>query len=125
METNDLGINHAVAALSALAHAGRLAAFRMLVEAGPAGLPAGEISRRLGMPANTLSSNLNILSGAGLIASRRNGRFIVYSADYARMQALLAFLIADCCGGEPGICAPLAAIVSRTCCEPASERAPA
>lgn len=125
MEINDPAINHAVSALSALAHPGRLAAFRMLVEAGPGGLPAGAIARRLGMPANTLSTNLGILSGAGLVASRRDGRFIVYSADYARMQALLTFLIADCCGGEPGICAPLAAIVTRACCDPASEKEPA
>lgn len=125
METNDPGINQAVVALSALAHPGRLTAFRMLVAAGPDGLPAGEIARRLGMPANTLSTNLNILSAAGLVGSQRDGRFIVYSADYARMQTLLAFLIADCCGGEPGICAPLAAIVTRACCEPASEKEPA
>jgi DNA-binding transcriptional ArsR family regulator len=66
----------AVTALSALAHAGRLAVFRMLVQAGSEGVPAGEIARRLGVPANTLSANLNVLSHAGLVEGRREGRSI-------------------------------------------------
>lgn len=99
----------AVSALSALAHEGRLGVFRLLVQAGPNGLPAGEIARRLGILPNTLSASLNILSQAGLVASRREGRSIIYTAEYAAMRGLLAFLMEDCCAGAPEICAPLAA----------------
>ena len=98
----------AVASLSALAHAGRLSAFRMLVQAGSDGLPAGEIARRLDMPPSTLSSHLAILDHAGLTRSRRDGRSILYSANFGVMTDLLGFLMADCCGGRPEICAPLA-----------------
>lgn len=112
----------AVVALSALAHEGRLAVFRMLVQAGGDGVPAGEIARRLGVPANTLSANLNVLSHAGLIDSRREGRSIIYTAAYERMAALLGFLMEDCCQGSAAICAPLAEIVNRAaCCMPESE----
>lgn len=106
----------AVAALSALAHESRLAVFRMLVQAGAEGIPAGEIARRLGVPANTLSANLNVLSHAGLVESRRAGRSIIYTAAYDRMTALLGFLVEDCCQGSPEICAPLTAIVERAAC---------
>ncbi len=95
-----------VDALGALAQETRLAVFRMLVEAGPAGLPAGEISARLGLPAATASFHLAQLSRAGLLASRAQGRFVIYSADYDRMNALLGFLTENCCGGES--CAPAA-----------------
>jgi ArsR family transcriptional regulator len=105
----------AVLALSALAHEGRLAIFRLLVRAGPDGLAAGEIARTTGVLPNTLSSNLGILSAAGLTASRREGRSIIYSAAYGQMQGLLAFLMEDCCGGKPEICAPLTEIAGRRC----------
>lgn len=105
----------AVAALSALAHEGRLEIFRLLVKAGEPGMPAGEIARATGMLPNTLSSNLNILSAAGLVTSQRQGRSIIYSAAYERMRELLAFLVEDCCAGNATICAPLAAIVSDPC----------
>jgi DNA-binding transcriptional ArsR family regulator len=105
----------AVAALSALAHEGRLDVFRRLVKAGEPGLPAGEIARAAGVLPNTLSSNLNILAAAGLVTSRREGRSIIYRAAYDRMRDLLAFLVADCCGGNPQVCAPLAAIASQAC----------
>ncbi len=113
-------MNDATSALGALAHQGRLSVFRMLVQAGGEGLAAGEIARRLGTPPNTLSANLNILSHAGLVASRRAGRSIIYTADYERMGALLGFLVEDCCGGSPEICAPLALIAERAaaCCVP-------
>lgn len=111
----------ATSALSALAHEGRLAAFRLLVRAGPDGLPAGEIARRLGVRPNTLSANLAILSQAGLVASRRDGRSIVYAAAFDRVAALMAFLAEDCCGGAPEVCRPLAAVVARAArCAPAS-----
>ena len=108
----------AVAALSALAHEGRLAVFRMLVQAGSDGVAAGEIARRLGVPANTLSANLNVLSHAGLIDSRREGRSIIYTAEYGSMAALLGFLMEDCCQGSAAICAPLVGIVNRAACCP-------
>ncbi|CAN7347468.1 metalloregulator ArsR/SmtB family transcription factor [Phenylobacterium sp. LjRoot225] len=105
----------AVSSLAALAHEGRLSAFRLLVQAGADGLAAGEIARRLEVLPNTLSASLTILSHAGLVASRRDGRSIVYTANYDGMRQLLAFLMEDCCGGAPEICAPLVAIVSQGC----------
>lgn len=105
----------AVTALSALAHEGRLEVFRLLVKAGDPGLPAGEIARATGTRPNTLSSNLNILAGAGLVSSHREGRSIIYRAAYDRMRDLLAFLMEDCCAGNATICAPLAAIASAAC----------
>ena len=106
----------AVGALSALAHPGRLVVFRLLVKAGPEGSAAGDIARATGSLANTLSNNLNILAAAGLVASKRDGRSIIYTAGYDQMRELLAFLKEDCCAGNPGICAPLAEVASR-CCE--------
>jgi DNA-binding transcriptional ArsR family regulator len=108
----------AVAALSALAHEGRLKIFRMLVKAGPAGLAAGEIARRMKMPPNTLSANLAILSNCGLAASRRDGRSIIYSAQYPQMTRLLGYLMEDCCSASPEICAPLARIAAQAACCP-------
>jgi len=108
-------INTAVAALSALAHEGRLEVFRLLVRAGDPGMPAGEIARATGMLPNTLSSNLNILFGAGLVTSRREGRSIIYNAAYDRMRDLLTFLMEDCCAGNAAICAPLAQIATNAC----------
>ena len=100
-------ITSAVTSLSALAHGGRLSAFRLLVQAGADGLAAGEIARRLAILPNTLSTHLAILEQAGLARSRREGRSILYSADYDAMQGLLGFLLDDCCGGAPEICGPL------------------
>ncbi len=99
--------SEAIAALSALAHPGRLEVFRRLVRAGPGGLAAGEIARATGSLPNTLSSNLAILNAAGLTRSRREGRSIVYSADFGAMRGLLAYLMEDCCEGRPEICADL------------------
>lgn len=107
----------AVTALSALAHQGRLSVFRMLVQAGGEGVPAGEIARRLGVPPNTLSANLTILANAGLVDSRREGRSIIYTATYAHMTALLEYLVQDCCGGSPEICGSLADVVLRSRCD--------
>lgn len=102
----------AVAALSALAHEGRLTAFRALVQAGEAGVPAGSLARQLLVPANTLSTNLGILSNAGLVGSRREGRSIVYVAAYDSMSSLIAFLMEDCCQGRAEVCAPVARLAS-------------
>ena len=106
----------AVEALSALAHASRLAVFRLLVRAGAEGMPAGEIAREIGALPNTLSTHLNILGHAGLIRSRRDGRSVIYSADYDGMRSLLGFLIEDCCAGRPEICAPLPDVTGAGCC---------
>jgi len=105
----------AVSALSALAHGHRLAVFRLLVRAGPDGLPAGEIAREVGVLPNTMSSHLTILANAGLIGSKRESRSIIYSADFGRMRDLLGFLVADCCDGRPEICAPLIE-TAKSCC---------
>jgi DNA-binding transcriptional ArsR family regulator len=105
----------AVTSLAALAHEGRLAIFRLLVQAGASGLAAGEVARQLGILPNTLSANLNVLSHAGLVVARRDGRSIIYAANYGAMRDLLAFLMEDCCAGSPEICAPLTAITSQAC----------
>lgn len=109
-------IKSAVTGLSALAHEGRLSVFRMLVQAGQEGIAAGEIARRLGVPPNTLSTNLGILGHAGLVESRREGRSIIYTARYGHMTELLEFLMQDCCAGSPEICAPLLAATPRARC---------
>ncbi len=105
----------AVEALSALAHGHRLAVFRLLVRAGTDGLPAGEIAREVGVLPNTLSTHLTILSHAGLIHARREGRSVIYSADYDGIRDLLGFLVADCCAGRPEICGSLMDDIK--CCE--------
>ncbi len=110
--THDLQIPIAVKTLSALAHPGRLAVFRLLVRAGAEGMAAGEIAREVGVLPNTLSTHLAILDHAGLVRSRRAGRSIVYSADYGRMRDLLGFLVADCCGGRPEFCGALTALTA-------------
>jgi DNA-binding transcriptional ArsR family regulator len=107
----------ALRSLSALAQEGRLAVFRLLVKAGPGGLAAGDIARRLDTAANTMSAQLLVLSNAGLVHARREGRSIIYAVDFDRMSALLVFLTRDCCGGRPEVCAPLAQTVS-SCCPP-------
>ena len=99
--------NNAVAALAALAHEGRLAAFRLLVQAGRDGIASGELARRLGIAPNTLSAGLATLGHAGLVESRRAGKSVIYSARYAEMTRLLQFLMEDCCAGSSEICAPL------------------
>ena len=107
-----MDMNSAVNALSALAHQTRLSVFRRLVQAGPEGVPAGELAHGLGVVTNTMSAHLNVLDRAGLVRSRRVGRSIIYSVAYERMSDLLAFLVDDCCGGSPEVCAPLAAVVN-------------
>ncbi len=95
---------NALAALAGLAQENRLDIFRLLVEAGPGGLPAGEIGDRLGLAPATLSFHLANLKHAELALCRRNGRSLIYSADYERMNALLAYLTENCCQGAPEQC---------------------
>lgn len=117
-----MDMTRAVAGLSALAHDGRLAIFRLLVKAGPGGMAAGDIARKLATQPNTMSAQLLVLSNAGLTRARREGRSIIHAVDFGRMSALLLFLTKDCCGGRPEICAPLATAVS-SCCPPRRRRA--
>jgi DNA-binding transcriptional ArsR family regulator len=113
-DSQNMKSKQAISALSALAHDGRLAAFRLLVKAGPSGMAAGEIAQRIKMPPSTLSTNLLLLSTARLVTSRREGRSIIYTADFDAMGDLLSFLIEDCCNGSPEVCAPLAGVLE-TC----------
>ena len=106
----------AVVSLAALAHEGRLEVFRLLVRAGEGGLAAGEIARRLEVLPNSLSANLNILSHAGLVNARRNGRSIIYTVRYDQMRDLMAFLLEDCCGGAPEVCSAMAESLDRVAC---------
>ena len=106
----------AVASLAALSHETRLSIFRLLIQSGPEGLAAGEIGRRLDVLPNTLSASLNVLSHAGLVTSRREGRSVIYAAGYDAMRALIAFMLADCCAGAPEICTPVAEDLNRLAC---------
>lgn len=98
----------AIEAFAALAHQHRLAAFRMLVQAGPSGLAAGEIAERLSLPPSSLSFHLTQLARAGLVRSQRASRHVIYAVDIEGMRRVLAFLTEDCCGGRPEICGDLA-----------------
>lgn len=101
-------MNRVVDALAALAQGSRLAIYRLLVEAGPQGLAAGAIGEKLDVPAATLSFHLAHLSRAGLVKSRQEGRFVIYSADFASMTRLVGYLTENCCGGRS--CAPAKAL---------------
>ena len=107
----------AILALAALAQSTRLDVFRRLVKREPKGLAAGEIAKLLAVPQNTMSAHLAVLSRAGLVEARRIGRSIVYRADLARFQAVMSFLVNDCCDGRPEICAPLIESIT-PCCPP-------
>ena len=101
-------ISSATDAFAALSQETRLAAFRLLVRAGPTGLPAGEIARMLGAAPSTLSTHLGLLQRAGLVTSERRSRRIVYRADFDGVGALMKFLMEDCCKGHPAVRAALA-----------------
>jgi ArsR family transcriptional regulator len=112
-------MEEAILALAALAQPTRLDAFRLIVRHAPEGLPAGEIARALAVPHNTLSTHLAVLTRAGLIAPERQSRVISYRAELDRFRALVAYLVKDCCGGRPEVCAPLVGVLSA--CQPASK----
>jgi len=105
----------ALDALAALGQDTRLEVFRLLVKAGPAGLPAGEIGDRLRTVQNTTSAHLKVLAHAGLIRAEREGRVIRYAADMTGFRDLLAFLIEDCCEGSPELCRPVIDAVTCRC----------
>lgn len=90
-----------LAALSALAQENRLAVFRLLVQVGPEGMAASKIGERLDIAPSSLSFHLKELSHAGMISSRQDGRFVIYSADIGAMNGLIGFLTENCCGGVP------------------------
>jgi DNA-binding transcriptional ArsR family regulator len=102
---------------AALSQPTRLEAFRLIMRNEPHGLPAGEVARRIGVPQNTMSVHLNVLSRAGLVTSERHSRSIVYRADLGRFRALMLFMLKDCCDGRSEICAPLIADLI-PCCSP-------
>jgi DNA-binding transcriptional ArsR family regulator len=107
----------AVLALAALAQPTRLQAFRLLVQYEPGGIAAGDLARLLEVPQNTLSAHLSVLSRADLVTSERQSRSIVYRANLLAFQAVALFLLQDCCGGRPEICAPVIESL-RPCCPP-------
>ncbi|MDD2703779.1 MAG: metalloregulator ArsR/SmtB family transcription factor [Acidocella sp.] len=94
----------AILALAALAQETRLDIFRLLVQAGPEGVPAGQLGEQLGLPSATLSFHLKELRHAGLITFQREGRSLIYSAEFANMNALLAYLTENCCQGDMAAC---------------------
>lgn len=114
----------AVRALGALAQETRIEIFRILVQAGPEGLPAGAIAERIGLPSPTLSFHLNQLRFAGLANSRRESRSIIYSANYKTMNQLLAYLTENCCGGRPELCAPNSFVPAETLLSSAKAASP-
>jgi len=109
--------NHVILALAALAQPTRLDVFRLLVTHEPDGLPAGDIARELAVPHNTMSSHLGILARAKLVRSERQSRSIIYRANLDRLREVVTFLLQDCCGGHPEVCAPLIDTLT-PCCAP-------
>ena len=108
----DDGQDWAIEAVQALAHGTRLSVFRMLVQAGAEGLMAGAIAEKAGVPPSTMSHHLANLERAGLARSERESRVVRYRADYDGMRRLLAFLMEDCCQGDPRMCVDLAELAS-------------
>jgi DNA-binding transcriptional ArsR family regulator len=106
-----------IAALSALAQTTRLDTFRLLVSREPEGVPAGELARLMAIPQNTMSTHLAILARTGLVRGDRQSRSIIYRADLERFREVTLFLLKDCCGGRPDVCAPLIADLM-PCCPP-------
>ncbi len=104
-----------IAALAALAQPTRLNTFKLLVAHEPDGIAAGELARLAEVPQNTMSSHLAILVRAGLIVGERQSRSIIYHADLQQFRDMMLFLLKDCCGGKPDICAPLIADLTPRC----------
>ena len=108
----------ALDALGALAQETRLRIVRLLVTAGPAGMPAGAIGESLSASSSRLSFHLNHLEQAGLIASLREGRSIRYTAAYGALSGLISFLMRDCCQGRPEVCTPAVEALAACACPP-------
>ncbi len=105
----------AIAAFAALAQETRLRILRLLIVAGQDGIAAGEIGAKAGVSASNVSFHLKELEQAGLLRARREARSIIYSVQYEALAALIRFLMEDCCGGRPEVCAPIASLA---CCVP-------
>ena len=103
-----MDIKAALEAFEALSQETRLETLRLLVRAGDAGMPAGEIAEALGCRQNTLSTHLKILAAADLAVSRRDGRSIIYRANYGSLRELIVYLMEDCCAGNADVCRPIA-----------------
>ena len=101
-----MDVNDALKAFAALSQETRLWTFRVLVQAGPAGLSAGDIAEALSSRQNTMSSHLKLMTSSGLINGRRDGRQIIYSANYDTVKSMVVFLMEDCCAGNAGVCRP-------------------
>lgn len=110
----------ALSAFSALSQDTRLSIVRLLVQAGPDGIAAGDVADEIGVSASNLSFHLKELQHAGLVEARREARSIIYSADYGALRGLIGFLMKDCCGGRPEICDPV--IDAAACCPPAKRK---
>lgn len=113
----------ALAAFAALSQETRLRVVRMLVIAGPEGMPAGAIGEALDASSSRISFHLSHLEQAGLIRSEREGRSIIYRADYPALSNLVAFLMRDCCQGHPAVCEPAVAALAECCAPPARAHA--
>src|ERR1700693_4603883 len=109
----------AVISFAALSQETRLGIVRLLVRAGPEGVPAGEVAERVGVSASNVSFHLKELERAGLIEARREARSIIYTARYETLSGLIGFLMKDCCAGHPEICAP---VLADPCCVPAKSK---
>lgn len=107
--------NNAIIVLAALAQEHRLTAFRLLAATGETGMAAGELARQIGIPHNTMSSHLAILSNAGLITATRDGRSMIYRIIPEAMRELLGFLTDDCCQGRPELCGIIPATKAGCC----------
>ena len=105
--------NQAIEAFAALSHPGRIAIFRLLVAAGPDGIPAGRIGEQLGQKQNTTSVNLSVLDRAGLVSGVRDGRHVIYRANFEAVGGLVGFLLEDCCAGRTEACTPVAALLAQ------------
>ncbi len=110
--------DHALLVLAALAQETRLDVFKLLIRHEPTGLPAGEVARQLVVPHNTMSVHLAVLARAGLVEAERRSRSVIYRAQITGLRALTLFLVKDCCGGAPELCAPL--IADLACCTSAA-----
>jgi ArsR family transcriptional regulator, arsenate/arsenite/antimonite-responsive transcriptional repressor len=111
--------SQALTSFAALSQETRLAIVRLLVKAGPAGVPAGEVADAVKVSASNVSFHLKELERTGLIEARREARSIIYSADYDTLRDLISFLMKDCCGGHPEICTPA---LADACCTPAKTK---
>lgn len=109
-----------IEALGALSQETRLRTFRRLVAVEPEGIAAGELARQVGVPQNTMSAHLSVLAAAGLVHGKRHSRSIIYRASLTRLRDVTRFLVEDCCGGRPEICAPLVDAFT-PCCAPKEE----